>query len=136
MTKMAFPVILDSSAVLAILFREPGFEAYELAISRAASRRISAANFVEVSTVVEARGGHGAVQQWDALIREAGIAVESVTEEQALIARQAFSDYGKGRHPAALNFGDCFAYALAKSLGEPLLFKAEDFRQTDILAAV
>lgn len=129
-------MILDSSAVLAILFREPDFEAYEAAIASAPYRRISAANFVEVSIVVESRGGHAVVQQWDALVREAGIAVESVTEEQALIARQAFSDYGKGRHPAALNFGDCFAYALAKSIGEPLLFKGQDFRQTDILPAL
>jgi ribonuclease VapC len=129
-------VILDSSAALAILFREPGFEAYEVATANAASRSISAANFVEVSMVIESRGGHGAVQQWDALVREAGIAVESVTEEQALLARQAFSDYGKGRHSAGLNFGDCFAYALAKSTGEPLLFKGEDFRQTDILPAL
>ena len=70
------------------------------------------------------------------LIREAEIAVESVTAEQALLARHAFYDYGKGRHSAALNFGDCFAYALAKSTGEPLLFKGEDFRQTDVLPAL
>ena len=129
-------MILDSSAVLAILFREAAFEAYEAAIADAPSRSISAANFVEVSIVVESRGGHGAVQQWDALVREAEIGVESVTGEQALLARQAFYDYGKGRHPAGLNFGDCFAYALAKSAGEPLLFKGEDFLQTDVVPAL
>jgi ribonuclease VapC len=86
--------------------------------------------------VIESRGGHAAIQQWDALVRRAAIAIQPVTQEQALLARQRFSDYGKGRHPAGLNFGECLAYALAKSTGEPLLFKAEDFRQTDVVPAL
>ncbi len=129
-------MILDSSAVLAILFREPGFEAFEEAVANAPSCQISAASFVEVSIVLESRAGDAAMRQLDALIRQARIFVEPVTEEQALIARQGFSDYGKGRHPAGLNFGDCFAYALAKSTGELLLYKGEDFSQTDIQSAL
>jgi ribonuclease VapC len=129
-------VIIDSSAALAILFREHAFETYESAIANASSCSISAANFVEVSMVIEFRGGHAAIQQWEALIRTAGIAIQPVTQEQALLARQGFSDYGKSRHPAGLNFGDCFAYALAKSTGEQLLFKGADFRQTDVVPAL
>ena len=76
------------------------------------------------------------MRQYEALFREARIQIEPVTAEQALLARQGYSDYGKGRHPAGLNFGDCFSYALAKATGEPLLFKGEDFRQTDIQPAL
>jgi ribonuclease VapC len=129
-------VILDTSAVLAILFREEGFEAFEGAIVDAPSRSISAATFVEVSIVVESWGGDQGLRSCDLLFRRAGISIEPVTEEQAFLARQAFSDYGKGRHAAGLNFGDCFAYALAKSAGEPLLFKGEDFRKTDVTPAL
>jgi len=125
-------MILDSSAVLAILFREPGFEVYEKAIADAPVCRISTANFVEVSILLESRAGDAAIRQGDALFQQARTVIEPVTEEQALLARQGYSDYGKGRHPAGLNFGDCFAYALAKSTGEPLLFKGDDFRKTDI----
>ena len=74
--------------------------------------------------------------QYDSFLRQARISIEPVTEEQAHIARQAYSIYGKGRHPAGLNFGDCFSYALAKSSGEPLLFKGEEFRKTDIVPAL
>ncbi len=129
-------MILDTSAVLAVLFSEADAALYAKAISEADSCRISAANFVEVSIVVEAQAGDGGIRQCDALFQRAGISIEPVTEEQALLARQGFSDYGKGRHPAGLNFGDCFAYALAKALGEPLLFKGQDFRRTDIQAAL
>jgi len=129
-------MILDTSAVLAVLFTEADAALYAKAISEADSCRISAANFVDVSIVVEAQAGDGGIRQCDALFHRAGISIEPVTEEQALLARQGFSDYGKGRHPAGLNFGDCFAYALAKALGEPLLFKGQDFRRTDIQAAL
>lgn len=129
-------MILDSSAVLTILFREPGFEAFERALADAPICKISAAGFVEVSIVLESRGGDAIIRQCDALFREARIMIEPVTQEQALLARQGYSDYGKGRHPAGLNFGDCFSYALAKALGEPLLFKGDDFRQTDIQPAI
>jgi ribonuclease VapC len=129
-------VIVDASAILAILFREAGFEAFDTAVAGASSCRISAAGFVEVSIVVESRGGDQALRQSDSLFREARISVEPVTEEQAYLARQAYSDYGKGRHPAGLNFGDCFSYALAKATGEPLLFKGDDFRKTDVQPAI
>jgi ribonuclease VapC len=129
-------MILDSSAVLAILFREPGFEAYEKSVANASACRLSAASFLEISIVLESRAGDAAIRQLDALVRQARIQLEPVTEEQALLARQGYSDFGKGRHPAGLNFGDCFAYALAKFTGEPLLFKGDDFRQTDVQPAL
>jgi ribonuclease VapC len=129
-------VILDSSSVLAILFREAGFERFEKALAGANSRSISAANFVEVCIVIESRGGDQALRQCDELFRQATISIEPVTEEQAYLARQAYSEFGKGRHRAGLNFGDCFAYALAKALGEPLLFAGDDFLKTDIAPAL
>jgi len=86
--------------------------------------------------VVEGQFGTEALRQCDALVRRVGIVIEPVTVEQAYAARPAFHDFGKGRHPAALNFGDCFAYALAKVTGEPLLFKGEDFKKTDIVSAL
>lgn len=129
-------MIIDSSAVLAILFREEGYEAFEVAIADAPSCSISAASLVEVSMVVGSRDEFRALRQFDTLLREAGISVEPVTEVQALLAREGFLDYGKGRHAAALNLGDCFSYALAKATGEPLLFKGEDFRKTDVEPAL
>lgn len=129
-------MIVDTSALLAILFGEAGAELYALAISSAESCRISAATFVEVSAVVESQSGDGGSRQWDAFFRRAGLVIEPVTEEQAQAARDAWSDFGKGRHAAGLNFGDCFSYALAKVSGEPLLFKGDDFRRTDIRAAM
>ena len=129
-------MILDTSAVLGILFRETDFEAFERAVADAPICRISAADFVEASIVLESRGGDAVIRQFEAFFREARIQIEPVTAEQALLARQGYSDYGKGRHPAGLNFGDCFSYALAKATGEPLLFRGEDFRQTDIQPAL
>lgn len=128
-------MIVDTSAALAIVLGEPGFEVLATAISASETRRISAASFLEASIVAETRAGDRGLRQFDSFIRESELAVEPVTHEHALIAREGFSRYGKGRHPAGLNFGDCFAYALAKSTGEPLLFKGEDFRQTDIVPA-
>lgn len=125
-------MILDTSAVLAIVFGEPGFEVLVNAIAASPVCRISAASLVEASIVAESRIGDQGLRQCDSFFRTSRISVEPVTEEQALLARQGYSDYGKGRHPAGLNFGDCFAYALAKSTGEPLLFKGQDFSQTDI----
>jgi ribonuclease VapC len=129
-------VILDTSAVLAVVLGEPGFEVFVDAISSAPVCRISAASFVEASIVAETRIGDKGLRQCDSFFRTSRISVEPVTEDQALLARQCYSDYGKGRYPAGLNFGDCFAYALAKATGEPILFKGEDFRQTDIQPAL
>ena len=128
-------MIVDTSALIAILFNESDAEVYANAIAQADACRMSAATFVEVSIVVEAQTKSTGSRQMDAFLRRAGIGNEPVTEEQAHLARQAFNDFGKGRHPAGLNFGDCFSYALAKSTGEPLLFKGKDFAKTDLIAA-
>ena len=128
-------MILDTSSVAAILFGEPEALYYTQLIHDAPRCLISVANFVELSMVIEGQIGADAGRQCDMFLRRAGIIVEPVTVEQGQLARQAFLDFGKGRHPAGLNFGDCFAYALAKAMGEPLLFKGEDFSKTDIQAA-
>ena len=129
-------MIVDTSALLAILFAETDAEVYARAVAEAESCRMSAVTFVEVSVVVEAQTGDAGTRQWDAFFRGAGIEIEPVTEEQAYMAREAYSNFGKGRGPAALNFGDCFSYALAKVCGEALLFKGEDFRKTNVQAAL
>jgi ribonuclease VapC len=128
-------MIVDTSALIAILFDENDAKIYANAIAQADTCRMSAATFVEVSIVVEAQTKNAGSRQLDAFLRRAGVAIEPVTEEQAHLARQAFTDFGKGRHPAGLNFGDCFSYALAKSTGESLLFKGKDFAKTDLIAA-
>ncbi len=128
-------MIIDTSAIIAILFNEDDAEIYAKTITRADSCRISAATFVETAIVVEAQTKSNGGRQLDAFIRQAGIAIEPVTEEQAHIARQAFLDFGKGRHHAGLNYGDCFSYALSKATREPLLFKGKDFAKTDLTAA-
>src|SRR5437588_5135610 len=129
-------MILDTSALAVILFGAPEAPLFTQLIHAADRALISAANFVELSIVIESQIGRDAGRQCDIFFRRAGIVIEPVTVEQAHIARQAFLDFGKGRHPAGLNFGDCFAYALAKVTGEPLLFKGEDFKKTDIVAAL
>jgi ribonuclease VapC len=128
-------MILDTSAILAILFEEDDAEIYAQAITRAESCRLSAATFAETAILVEAQTRNNGGRQLDAFIRRAGISIDPVTEEQAHIARQAFIDFGKGRHPAGLNYGDCFSYALSKTTQEPLLFKGKDFAKTDLAAA-
>jgi ribonuclease VapC len=97
----------------------------------AAQPRMSAASYVEAAVVIDNRGDVLARREFDRFIRRAGIEVVAVDLEQAEIARQAYRDFGKGRHPAGLNFGDCFSYALAKLIDEPLLFKGTDFSLTD-----
>ncbi len=125
-------MVLDTSALLAILQDEPERRAFNLAIEAADTRAMSAAIFVEVSIVLEARYGIGAVHDLDLFVERAAIDLVPVDAEQARVARRAFSRFGKGRHPAGLNFGDCFAYALSSVLGEPLLYKGDDFTQTDL----
>jgi ribonuclease VapC len=129
-------VIVDSSALLSVVFGEPNFEVFAEAIDEAGACKISAATYVEVMIVAESRGSDRAVRHAELLIRDGGIAIEPVTAEQAFLAMRGFSRYGKGRHTAGLNFGDCFSYALAKALDEPLLFKGEDFRKTDLRPAI
>ena len=128
-------MILDTSAIVAILFNEDDADTYARAITRADSCRVSAATYVEAAIVVATQTKNTGGSQLDAFFRRAGIVIEPVTEEQAHIARQAFTDFGKGRHAAGLNYGDCFSYALAKTTGEPLLFKGKDFSKTDVLVA-
>lgn len=128
-------MILDTSAIIAILFDEDDAKIYAQAIAGAGSCRLSAATFVETAIVVETQTKSSGSRQFDAFIRRAGVAIDPVTEEQAHIARQAFIDFGKGRHPAGLNYGDCFSYALSKATQEPLLFKGKDFAKTDVTAA-
>jgi ribonuclease VapC len=130
-------VIIDSSAVLAILFAEEDALDYARAIEAAETCRMSAANWLETAIRVDRGGDPIASNAFDDLVREAGVSVEAVTAAQAEIARRAYRAYGNGtRHPAGLNFGDCFAYALAKATREPLLFKGDDFSRTDIEAAI
>jgi ribonuclease VapC len=125
-------MVIDTSALLAILLDEPERRAFNEAIEAAESRVMSAATFVEVSIVIESRFGAEGLRDFDLFVERAGIELASVDPEQAHVARRAFSRFGKGRHRAGLNYGDCFAYALATVLGEPLLYKGEDFRQTDV----
>jgi len=125
-------MVLDTSAVLAILQDEPERRAFNEAIEAADSRSLSIASLVEASIVIEARYGAEGVRHLDQFLDRADVAVVAVDVEQGKIARQAFSRFGRGRHAAGLNFGDCFSYALAQALGEPLLYKGEDFSLTDV----
>ncbi len=128
-------MILDTSAMVAILYREPEAAAFAQLIHDAETCRMSVASYVELAMVVESQLGPEGMRQADAFFRRAGVVVEPVTVEHGELARQAFLDFGKGRHKAGLNYGDCFSYALTKATGEPLLFKGNDFSQTDIKAA-
>ena len=128
-------MIVDSSAVLAVLYREPDAGRFERAIASAPGCRMSVANVLETSIVMEGRGGSAAGHALDRFLKAAVIELEPVTAEHMEAARRAWRRFGKGNHPAALNFGDCFAYALADVTGEPLLFKGEDFARTDVEAA-
>ncbi len=125
-------MVIDTSALLAILLDEPERRRLNEAIEAADSRRMSVATFVEVSIVLETRYGAEGVRDLDLFIERAGIELVPVDVEQARVARSAFGRYGKGRHRAALNTGDCFTYALAHVLGEPLLFQGEHFSRTDL----
>ena len=128
-------MIIDTSALLAILRNEPEAGAYARAITSTNIRRVSAVNYVEASIVIDGSRNPVASRRFDDLFREAQLVVEPVNEAQARIAREAYRDFGKGSgHPAGLNFGDCFAYALARAAGEPLLFKGDDFTHTDLSA--
>lgn len=128
-------MILDTSAILAILFNEPEAAAFAEGIAAADSCRVSAVTYVEAAVVVESKIQSAGSRHFDTLMRRADIRVEPVTEEHAIVARQAYTEFGKGRHPAGLNFGDCFSYALAKATREPLLFKGDDFSKTDVIQA-
>jgi len=127
-------MVIDTSALLAILQGEAETRAFIDAIRRADSPVISTASVLESSIVIESRFGPEGVRDLDLFLLKAGITQVAVDAEHAALGRQAYRKYGKGRHPAGLNFGDCFAYALARSRGEALLFKGEDFSKTDLKA--
>ena len=125
-------MIVDSSALVVILTEEPEAEHFARLIFSSSPARVSAATFVEISIVVEGKLGDAGVRMLDSLVQRTNLTMEAVSVEQAYIARQAWSTYGKGRHPASLNFGDTFTYALAKTTGEAVLCKGTDFARTDI----
>lgn len=128
-------MILDASAIIAMLRAEPEARDLAVAMFSAGGRRVSAVNYVEAAVVIESGKDPVASRRFDDFFRTSQVTIQAVTETQAQIARQAYRDFGKGRHEAGLNLGDCFAYALAKEMDEPLLFKDTDFKHTDIEAA-
>jgi len=128
-------MIVDTAVIIAILRDEPDAAAIAEALGRPQARRMSAVSYVEAAVVVDSNRNPVLSRRLDDLLREVQIAVEPVTLNQARIAREAYRDFGKGRHRAGLNFGDCFAYALAKEKGESLLFQGDDFLHTDVETA-
>ena len=130
-------LVVDTSAVVALLKSEPGWEALASRLHAAASRLLSVVGWVELSLVVAGRHGDAATLAFlDRFLQTAAIERRPVDEPQARLAREAFLRFGKGRHPAGLNFGDCFAYALARTLDAPLLFVGDDFARTDVRPAL
>ena len=129
-------MVIDTSAVIAILFAEEDQLRYAKAIEDASARLVSAVTRVELSLVVEGRKREAGRERLERFLALTGAEVAAVTPQQATLAIGAFRTYGKGRHPAGLNIGDCFSYALAIATGHPLLFKGRDFAQTDIRSAL
>jgi len=128
-------MVIDTSVIVAIAFNEPEARSFRERIADDSIRLISAASVLEAALVIETRMGEAGGAELDLWLHKADVEVVAVTAEHADQARRAWRRYGKGRHPASLNFGDCFSYALAALAGEPLLFKGNDFSQTDIQAA-
>jgi ribonuclease VapC len=129
-------MVLDTSALLAILLKEAEAESFSRSIAEDPKRLVSAFSALEAAVVLQARKGAAAIRELDLLLHTISATVVSLDTEQALLARTAYETYGKGRHPAALNLGDCCSYALSRSSGEPLLFKGNDFSKTDAVAAM
>lgn len=127
-------MIVDTSILVAMVKGESDAHLYVDALMRAGSPRLSAANYFEFAMVVDKLGSPAFSRRVDEIVWEFGLVIVSVSRDQAQIARQAYQRFGKGRHPAALNFGDCFAYALAKETGEPLLYEGKDFKLTDVVS--
>lgn len=128
-------MVIDTSAIAAIAFNEPDAASLEQRIADDPVRMISAATMLEAAMVIEARLGEPGGSELDLWLHKVGVEIVAVEAEHADQARRAWRRYGKGRHPAGLNYGDCFSYALAALTGEPLLYKGNDFSQTDIRAA-
>lgn len=129
-------MVIDTSAVIALLLGEPGAERFKRALNDAPSLAMSAASVLETSLVIDSRFGPAAAEILDKWLESSPIEVVVVTRRQIEAAREGFRRFGKGRHPAGLNFGDCFSYGLAKASGDTLLFQGEDFSKTDVAAAV
>lgn len=129
-------MVLDTSALVALLLDEPDAETFRIALEDDETREVSAATLLETAIVIEAKKGEAGGHELDLLVHKAGITVTAVDAGQVAAARRAYRRFGKGRHPAGLNFGDLFAYALARTSGEPLLFKGDDFSKTDVSRAV
>ena len=129
-------MVIDTSAVVAILFGEAEAENFADAIENDATRLMSAASVLECSLVIESEIGEEGSRELDLLLLRAGVEIVAFTAEQLQVARHAYRTFGKGRHAASLNFGDCFAYALSRTTGEPLLFKGEDFPKTDVVSCI
>jgi ribonuclease VapC len=125
-------MVLDTSALVALLLDEPEAEEFRAAVEEDTTRLVSAATLLETALIIEARKGEPGGRELDTLIQKADIVVVAVEAEHVSEARRAYRRFGKGRHPAGLNFGDVFAYVLARMSGEPLLFKGDDFARTDI----
>jgi ribonuclease VapC len=125
-------MVVDSSALLAVFFGEPGARELEARLLAEPQPRISAGSLLEAAIVVEARKGQSGGKELDLFLQRLNVVTEVVDAEQVVTARAGFRKYGKGRHEAGLNYGDCFAYALAVTLDEPLLFKGNDFARTDV----
>jgi len=129
-------MVVDTSAIVAILLDEPEAESFAKRIAADPKRLISALSALEAAIVLQARKGPAGVRELDLLLHSAGMDVVSLDADQVQLARTAYERFGKGRHPAALNLGDCCSYALARSTGEPLLFKGNDFSQTDLSSMI
>jgi len=129
-------MVIDTSAILTILFNEPGSGVFNEKIAADTVRLMSAAAYLEASLIIDTRLGYEGERDFKLFVAEAQIEVVPVTLEQAEVALEGYRKYGRGHHPAGLNFGDVFSYALAKVAREPLLFKGNDFRQTDITAVL
>ena len=129
-------MVLDTSALIAILFGEPEAETFARTLADDPKKLISTFNALETGIVVEAKKGEAGGRELDLLLHRAGIEIVAMNADQVELARSAWRNYGKGNHPAGLNIGDCCAYALAKYSGEPLLFKGDDFKKTDIRSVI
>lgn len=129
-------MVIDTSAIVAVLCDEPEAEQFEHVLIADPVRLVSAGTLLEAGIVIEAKLGEASSGELDLWLHKLKAEIVPVTEEHVSLAREAFRRFGKGRHKAGLNFGDCFAYALAVETGEPLLFKGDDFAKTDVAAAV
>jgi ribonuclease VapC len=129
-------MVIDTSALIAILLGEPDAKVFSEAIANAPKKLVSAFSALETSIVIESKKGEPGGRELDLLLHKARIEIVPINDEQFELARQAWRDFGKGHHPVGLNIGDCCSYALSKYSGEPLLFKGDDFSKTDVQSAL